>query len=221
MFAVRIRSIKSVRVESFADDWSQLRNRLINHVERADKYEGDLYSPVVYADGANRGNAGVRFINALVIDLDGESLDRALPNLIGLEWIAYTTYSHSADDPHWHLVLPLSTPVAVDDWHGVWLDAHDRLKLSGDPQTKDPARIFFLPQCAPNAEREVLFGSGDWFVPRAAHVPIRKRSSVESESVAFIPESFWDQPTNMSWCAGMTKQEAFKVARERLKMLRM
>jgi hypothetical protein len=220
MFAVRVPSVKSVHVHPFADDWSQLRARLLEHVERADKFAGDLYSPVTYADGAKRGNAGVLQVNALVIDLDGEALDVALPNIAHLEFVAYTTFSHKADDPHWHLVLPLASPVPACDWSAVWHDAHQQIGLGGDIKTKDVARIFFLPQHAPDSVHQTLVNAGDWFVPVRCVVPVRKQSHTD-HVVMPIPESFWDEPCDMSWCEGLTRQQMYRVARERLQKLRM
>ena len=220
MFAVRVPSIKSVHVHRFADDWSQLRARLVEHVERADKYAGDLYSPVTYAEGAKRGNAGVQQVNALVIDLDGEALDVALPNIAGFEFVAYTTFSHRADDPHWHLVLPLAQPVPAAQWAGVWHDAHARIGLGGDVKTKDVARIFFLPQHAPDSVHQTLVNDGAWFVPHCGVVPVR-RYVEDREMASIIPDSFWDEPCDMSWCEGLSRQDMYRVARERLQKLRM
>ena len=220
MFAVRVPSVKSVHVHEFAEDWSQLRTRLLQHVERADKFAGDLYSPVTYAEGAKRGNAGVLQVNALVIDLDGEALDVALPNIADLEFVAYTTFSHKADDPHWHLVLPLASPVPACDWSAVWHGAHQQIGLGGDIKTKDVARIFFLPQHAPDSVHQTLVNSGDWFVPVRGVVPVRKQSHTD-HVVVRVPDSFWDEPCDDSWRAGLDRVGALRLARERLAQLRM
>jgi hypothetical protein len=220
MFAVRVPSVKSVHVHRFAKDWSQLRARLLEHVERADKFAGDLYSPVTYAEGAKRGNAGVLQVNALVIDLDGEALDVALPNIAHLEFVAYTTFSHKADDPHWHLVLQLASPVPACDWSAVWHGAHQQIGLGGDIKTKDVARIFFLPQHAPDSVHQTLVNSGDWFVPVRGVVPVRKQSHTD-HVVVRVPDSFWDEPCDDSWRAGLDRVGALRLARERLAQLRM
>ena len=50
----------------------------------------------------------------------------------------------SSKRPHYHLVLPLAEKVPASLWRVVWQELHDRIGLVGDPQTKDPARIFYL-----------------------------------------------------------------------------
>jgi len=71
------------------------------------------------------------------------------------------------DDPHYHLVLPLRERVPAGLWRVVWQDLVDRLRLPADPATKDPARLFYLPQHAPDQPFEFHEGSGrlldvDW-----------------------------------------------------------
>lgn len=151
-------SVKSVQPKPFASNWDDLKERLMHHEENANKSDGALWSPVEYHQGRTRGNTAVRFIEALVVDMDGESFDKA--NLDGYEYLAYSTYSHQLHDPHYHLVLPLAERVPAGLWRAVWAELHERLNLQGDPATKDPARIFYLPQHAPDQPWEFHEQSG-------------------------------------------------------------
>ena len=216
-FAVRFPSVKARHPQPYAHDWSALRQRLLQHEERSDKYAGDLYSPVTYAEGTTRGNANVLTVNALVIDLDGEALETALPKLTDLEWVAYTTYSHSDTDPHWHLVLPLEHPVPADEWEAVWSHTHQRLGLVGDPACKDPARIFFLPQHAPNAVWRVLYGDGRLLKPIRGTIQHRpKRKPSERKPIRVEPESWWLIEPDMSAYKGLAYNEQLDLLRRRL-----
>jgi hypothetical protein len=218
-FAVRFPSVKARQPLPYAEDWSALRLRLLQHEERSDKYKGDLYSPVTYAEGTTRGNANVRLVHALVIDLDGEALETALPKLADLEWVAYTTYSHSDNDPHWHLVLPLASPVPADEWELVWAHAHDRLGLVGDPACKDPARIFFLPQHAPGSVWRTLYGEGHLLKPIRGIARPRKNSPTISKPVRMEPESWWQIEPDMSAYEGLCKNAQLDLLRQRLQNL--
>lgn len=160
MYAVKWASVKDNRPKPYADDWQQFVKLLSNHVERFDKYDGYLYSPVTYKENGFRGNANVIAINAFVADLDGEELDDCLNILEGYEYITYTTYSHTFDEQHWHIVIPFAEPVPSHEWYSVWKQMHELLGITGDPQTCDPARIFFAPQHAPEAEFETIRGTG-------------------------------------------------------------
>ena len=96
--AVLFKNVKSIYPKPLASSWEQLKELLSFHEENAVKAAGALWSPVEYDQGTTRGNRNVRFVEALVVDMDGEAFDEA--RLDGLEWFAYSTYSHRLDDPH-------------------------------------------------------------------------------------------------------------------------
>jgi hypothetical protein len=161
MYAVKWWSVKDNKPKPYADTWADFVALLSNHAEREDKYKGHLYSPVTYVENGYRGNKNVIAINAFVADLDGEALADTLDKLQGYEYIAYTTYSHKEDDQHWHIVIPFDEAVPSHQWYSVWKQMHTFLDIVGDPQTSDPARIFFAPQHAPNTEFQTIRGNGE------------------------------------------------------------
>jgi hypothetical protein len=161
MYAVKWWSVKDNKPKPYADSWADFVALLSHHAEREDKYKGHLYSPVTYVENGYRGNKNVIAINAFVADLDGEALNNTLDKLQGFEFIAYTTYSHREDDQHWHIVIPFDEAVPSHQWYSVWKQMHDFLDIVGDPQTSDPARIFFAPQHAPNTEHQTIRGNGE------------------------------------------------------------
>ena len=161
MYAVKWWSVKDNKPKPYADSWSDFVALLSHHAKREDKYKGHLYSPVTYVENGYRGNKNVIAVNAFVADLDGEALNNTLDKLQGYEYIAYTTYSHKEDDQHWHIVIPFDEAVPSHQWYSVWKQMHDLLDIVGDPQTSDPARIFFAPQHAPNADHQTLRGHGE------------------------------------------------------------
>ena len=114
--AVRFDYVKSIIPKPFAEGWPQLWSRLCVRKETKRKDQRGLWSPVIYAPGSTRSNYNVEAVTCLVVDMDGESFDYA--KLDGLEWFAYTTWSHRPDDEHWHLVLPLKEPVPAHRWGG-------------------------------------------------------------------------------------------------------
>ena len=215
--AVWFSSVKAVQPQPLASSWSQLKELLLFHEENEVKSAGALWSPVTYYENTTRGNRNVRFVESLVVDLDGSSFESA--RLDGLEWFAYSTYSHRLDDPHYHLVLPLAERVPAGLWRAVWLEMVERLNLPADPQTKDPARLFYLPQHAPDAPFEFHEGSGvlldtsfDWDdvhssrpVVRQARNPRRVRAGAE-----MLSESWWASADVSCW-AGLEGKELYRV----------
>jgi putative DNA primase/helicase len=228
--AVLFSNLKSIHPKPFASSWEQLKDLLSFHEENPVKSAGALWSPVEYDQGTTRGNRNVRFVEALVVDMDGEAFDHA--RLDGLEWFAYSTYSHSDSEPHYHLILPLAHKVPASLWRVVWAELHQRVGLVGDPQTKDVARIFYLPQHAPDSSFEFHEGHGvlldssfrldvepvvNPVSPRSKQVrqPRQRRAGVE-----ILSDAWWDAPVDISRWDGMSKKELYTAALEEFIALR-
>ena len=213
--AVRFDYVKAVVPKEFAGSWVQLFCRLSIRKETRRKDQRALWSPVIYAPGTTRANRNVEAVTCLVVDMDGEAFDHA--RLDGLEWMAYTTWSHRPGDEHWHLVLPLKDPVPADRWAEVWTALHERINVVGDPATKDPARIFYLPQYQMGREPGRRFGRGEFldaelgelFIPPrmvVARMPKAVQSPRRSNE-HYRPESWWNEPQDLSRFSGMTEPQ--------------
>lgn len=161
MRAVRFPSLRDTHPSHLAAGWPAVRQALSQHTPRDDKLRGALWSPVEYQPGTTRANSNVKRVFAFVADLDGIALDDLRPRLAGWEWHAYTTYSHCADKPSWHVVLPLAAPVAARDWRRAWLTIRAWLGM-GDEQTCDASRAYFLPQRHPDRAADTDSGYGLW-----------------------------------------------------------
>jgi hypothetical protein len=215
--------VRAVRPELYADTFAGFYARL-QHAERTEK-GGALYSCVKYAPGAKRGNAGVVEISALVADLDGKQI--ASSNLHLYNHVAYTTWSHRDDDPHWHVVVPFTQAVPVEHWGGVWREVHERLGLEGDEQTKDPARMFYLPQHAAGQPYELRRGGTIWFDPSIIDATgpyrqwstssprTRRRVSQNAVYAKYFTKGWWEQPVDLSMYEGLTREEKIEVMRQR------
>lgn len=232
--AVSFRHVTDTAPEPFAGSWVQLWSRLAFHRTHAYKKQGQLWSPVVYQPGSRRGNSGVLAVTCLVVDMDGEAFDHG--RLDGLEWTAYTTWSHREDDEHWHLVIPLDKPVPAHRWHEVWTRLHERINVVGDPSTKDPARMFFMPQHQAGKPFGFKSGSGvplatelsemftmpsrDWSVRVGKN--LRQPNKFGSDHYVFS-EDWWTEPQDLSRFVGLTEEQVasrllreFRELRERL-----
>lgn len=212
--AVKFASVRSVHPVPFADSWQELRTELLYHYESESKMDRELYSPVTYAPNTTRSSFNVESVWALVCDLDGESYEQVCDSVSMFEHVAYTTWSHSFDDPHFHIVFPLSVPVPGFEWRDVWISLHEFLGIKGDPATKDPSRIYFLPQHAPSAPFQVIANEGELLDP-TLHLgksfrPRRRKSSPHPTRV-HVPNitdpRWWDQPVDLSQYDGMTQSE--------------
>ena len=228
--AVLFSNVKAIEPKPLASSWDQLRELLSYHEENASKTDGALWSPVEYYPDTTRGNRNVRFIEALVVDMDGESFREA--RLDGLEWFAYSTYSHRDDDPHYHLVLPLAERVPASLWRAVWQGLHERLNLVGDPQTKDPARLFYLPQHAPGETFEFHEGRGalldtdfTWDVQGVTNpVSLRNRQVCQPRQpragIEVLSAAFWNAPSDISRWDGLTGKSLYSAMLDEFLALR-
>lgn len=213
---VRFKNVRDTRPIPFGQTWLELVEVLSNHVERLHKLEGSLWSPAIYADGATRGNNGVVAMSAFVADLDGESLDGARERLNRYRHCAYTTYSHATGDEHWHVVLPFAHEVGAGSWRSVWQWCHRELGLNGDEVTHDLARLYFLPQHAPQREWTFIQHEGELLEPPAmlAWQPSRQRpsrSTPRQPRTAWLDEAWWNEPVDLSRWEGLEGKELYSA----------
>jgi hypothetical protein len=210
-------SVKSVYPKTIAESWMQFASMLGKHEEHDKKSDGSLYSPVTYREYTTRGNRNVSHIWALVADLDGEAFENC--DIGSYIHFAYTTWSHREDNPHWHVVIPFEQAVPVDNWEEVWHETHQRLGLKGDPATKDPARIFYLPQHEAGQTFRTHHSGWRFIDPtitdiaaptRTFNTPnIRSTRQTRSGKWARIVQDpkWWDSPVDLSQYDGMTQHE--------------
>lgn len=124
---------------------------------------GPAWSPVSYAPGATRGNAGVTEVHVLVIDLDHVhpvALENALQKLEPYKRIVHASHSDNPQDRCLRGVLALSRPVPGADWPRFWRAVIPHLGLEADKQTKDQSRLFFLPSRPADAAGDEVDGTG-------------------------------------------------------------
>jgi len=208
--AVKFHDIKSNQPRNFAISWNGLSALLTISVPNSDKTQRELWSPVTYLPNTTRGNRNVDQVTCLVVDMDGEAFDHA--KLDGLEYLAYTTWSHTDNDQHWHLVLPLAYPVPAYRWHEVWTRLHERINVVGDPQTKDPARIFYRPQHKPLATPRLKMQSGAFIDPQlderfVAQRRPNPRAYQSRKKRYWEDEAWWNEPQDLSRFDGLTQSE--------------
>lgn len=227
--AVRFDYVKSIIPKPMATSWEQLSTLLMVSKQNKVKERRALWSPVIYTPGTTRGNANVHSITCLVVDMDGEAFDYA--RLDGLEYHAYTTWSHRPNEPHWHLVLPLKNPVPADRWLHVWTLLHEKINVVGDPATKDPARIFYLPQHQPGMFPGRLIQHGERLDPEIGELvslpttfeeptldQVRARHTTTKRVKVPMPKavdsSWWTSVDDDDPYAGMSEREALLKFRE-------
>ncbi|MGI8424173.1 MAG: hypothetical protein ACR2NO_08715, partial [Chloroflexota bacterium] len=161
--------------------WSEIAQRLTVFDERTEK-DGAGYSPAIYRPGTTRKNEHVEAITAAVLDIDHDT--PAWELFEGFEFVAHTTFSHTADDPHWRLILPLARPVSAEEWPDVWERVRFRLCPNADDACKDVARFYWKPAHQPGAAHDVRIGAGVVRDPAALPSPPPARPPAPAPSPA-------------------------------------
>jgi hypothetical protein len=109
--------------------------------------------------------------------------------------------------------------VPVQNWEEVWYETHQRLGLKGDPATKDPARIFYLPQHEAGQQFEVRHTGWRFIDPTITDIaaPTRTfntpnirstRQPRSGKAMRCVQDpAWWDAPVDLSQYDGMTQGE--------------
>jgi hypothetical protein len=143
-------SLTDVTVHPRVVRWESLASMLTTFHEHDRKEQGKLWSPTRYRDDAcRRGNAGVVALGCVVFDVDGQP---DWDTLAAYQYVAHTSFSHTAESPHWRVVVPLAREVEVACWRDTLRRARAALCPQADASCKDPSRAYYLPAMRPGAE---------------------------------------------------------------------
>jgi hypothetical protein len=138
------------------------------HQVRSEK-NGPAFSPVSYASGCRRSNAGVKAINAIELDYDHRTraeiskLKERL-ELLGYAYALYTTFSHRVngeDDNCFRLIIIISRPLTPQEFPRIHIEVATSLGGQNDKSAKDPARLFYLPACPVERKHHAFVEYGD------------------------------------------------------------
>jgi hypothetical protein len=120
---------------------------------------------LVFADfeGGTRDYDHLKASYAVPIDLDrGDwTLERIGAVLKGYQWLAWTTYKHTAAAPRWRVVVPVSREMGRAEHYATWETLNAAFGGMADPAAKDATRLNYLPgACLRPAEFQRGRGDG-------------------------------------------------------------
>lgn len=152
------------------ESWSQFEKMLCGLSQepgqKGGKNSSPLISPAAYNRGDTRGN---RFVTKwggwAAIDVDefvfhnpsggiaiGDDLQNAIIDKVGDHYfVCYSTASSTIEHPKFRLVFPLQCDVDKDDIQHLWFAMNSEIEGLADKQTKDLARMFYVPAQYPDA----------------------------------------------------------------------
>ena len=105
-----------------------------------------IWSPTHYPNNSRRGSDNVVHLSCLVLDYDhGTTIEMASEDWDSWYHIIHTTWSHSADEDRFRVILPLASPVKAMHWRSVWTWAAERIGMTNDPSCKSESSTYALP----------------------------------------------------------------------------
>jgi len=119
-----------------------------------------LITPAIFQDGATRSNVStLRWGGWCAIDVDDhnlgdsvETLKEALHARFGqYNYLVYSTASSREDHLKFRLVFELDEAIERERIKPLWFAINRWVEELGDPQTKDMARMYYVPARYPNA----------------------------------------------------------------------
>lgn len=137
--------------------------------EKGGNNSSPLITPAVFEDGSTRSNRStLHWGSWCAVDVD----DHAYPNNIsllketlidqfhGLDFVVYSTASSRDDMAKFRIVFRTDEPVARDNIKAFWHSLNTELGEIGDPQTKDLARMYYVPAVYPSANNFIFNHDG-------------------------------------------------------------
>lgn len=132
--------------ELFTEFLRKLSERPLNG-----KQDAELISPAIFKPDSTRKNDNVlAWAGWAAVDVDDltivGALDEYLNNRFGdYDYICYSTASSTDHQPKFRLVFRLSGPVEQSRIKHFWYALNNELEDIGDAQTKDLARMYYIP----------------------------------------------------------------------------
>lgn len=169
MIIAEFSSLTDNRPTHTSIDWAALVERLSVFQTVAEK-GGPLWSPVIYRREQSRAASNVIAVTALCFDFDHVQGDMSrLDELLApFAYCAHTTFSCSADNLAFRLVIPFDSPIRRERWEGVWDRAYYWVSSSGlkpDRACRDASRIYYWPQQRSEGAGVAWSNDGDFLNP--------------------------------------------------------
>lgn len=155
---VRAKALKLPDVIRLLTSDPELVQNVTGPTDKLAKENGELFCAASYKPGTSRGKEGVESLDALVLDLDGETKQGLTPAQVDsvfawLEatdnlYVAYNSFTSGYFSPNekLRLVLFFDAPVRPSDYSKVWKAVTDTMPVRVDPTCEQYWRVYFSPR---------------------------------------------------------------------------
>jgi hypothetical protein len=152
---------------------------------RIPKHASPLITPAIFEPGSTRSNDNVLYwANWAALDIDdyeGDIKD-VLKLFKDYTFVCYSSASSRKEHPKFRMVLRLTERVVADDIGHFWFALNKEFNNVNDEQTKDKARMYYVPAKYPNAYNFIFSNEGKKVDPDT----IMSKHSYVEEKKTFI-----------------------------------
>lgn len=151
------------------ESWDKFTNFLykLSQRELKGKQDAELISPAVFKlDSTRKSDNVLNWAGWAAVDVDDvtfdESIEQYLRDRYGhWNYIVYSTASSTDITPKFRVVFELSGAVEQSRIKHFWWSLNRELEEIGDPQTKDLARMYYIPATYANANNFFFVNRGE------------------------------------------------------------
>lgn len=155
---------------------------------RASKKDAELISPAVYDEGTTRANKNVKYwggwcaVDVDDIQFEGRLEDALVKHTRSWRFICYSTASSSIDHPKFRLIFPLKRELQNGEISSFNFALQKAIGSIGDEQTKDLARMYYIPALYDGANNFIFSRAGDFVDPTALmkEFPYEQKANLNS-----------------------------------------
>ena len=150
------------------ESWDKFKSFLYKLSERElnGKQDAQLITPAVFKPGTTRKNDNViAWARWAAVDVDDITFDGVLEDELRVrfgdyDYVCYSTASSSDSLPKFRLVFNLGAEIEQSRIKHFWYALNKELGEIGDPQTKDLARMYYIPATYRTANNFIFSNNG-------------------------------------------------------------
>jgi len=114
--------------------------------------------------------------------------------LAGYQFVAWTSYSHTAEKPRWRIVVPVERPMTRHEHYATWESLAALFLRDAGESSKDATRLNYLPgACVDPAAAQFIVGEGK---PYPVYIPDTVDVPEGTDGLTDAPIAGWAGPTD-------------------------
>lgn len=161
-----IHNVSDTSLTFHEESWNSFKDSLRSPRIGGSK-NGPAIVPVRFRPGGTRRNEDAIAHTMVVLDIDNKNNTLTREDiehkLDGYEYVAHTTFSSTAENPKWRIILPVERELPHSDYELIYEYFASLFGEAMDKSCGDMARLFYKPTCKTSENYDVWSGEGKIF----------------------------------------------------------